>query len=118
MVTLLCCKTKSQSTGLLQLDVEMDSCYLLKSFDGVKDLRISRDIEIVENTISDTCILGASIITPKQIGKIKYLQIDRRTDAVLDPDSDLSNQPKTSMLCIHSYLKKKVTGKLLIKYSY
>ena len=80
---------------------------------GNKDtLQVSRQLEIIENTFTDTTVLGFAILLPGYTGKFNYL---RYGDNIIDPKASGLFLPPANMICIHFIRPTK--GKLVIKYT-
>ena len=72
-------------------------------------------MEIIENTLDDSALLGFGIIAPDYLGSFNYLQKD---SVLIYPEMPESYWPKTNTICVHQYKEKPVQGKVVIKYYY
>ena len=105
---------RSQNKGSKSFEVKIsynfkDTCLVFKN-DSNNLLSFYRDVEIVENTVTDTLRIGFSIVTPKQTGSIIIYQSDTASDKSLYTDpayidhlfkTDHPNA-RTKYLCIKS----------------
>ena len=107
LICIMSCQTKGQTTTI-RLEAQHDSCYILKD-------SASRIVEILENTLSDTVIFGASVVYPKYTGIYKYLRLDKRVDFLFDPQTPEKYLPKTKLLCLSLYQNRRANGYLLIR---
>lgn len=104
---LIACQTNGQTTTI-RLEAQRDTCYILKD-------SVNRIVEILENTLSDTAIFGASVVYPNYTGEYKYLRLDKKVDFIFDSETPEKYLPKTQMLCLSLYKNKRVNGYLLIR---
>lgn len=82
-------------------------------------MQVSRKVIILENTLTDTILLGFTIVSPKYTGEVIYLQQDTVTSRSLyyvNGDSEVL--PKTNKLCLHLYQNKLANGKIRVQYFY
>jgi hypothetical protein len=91
-----------------------DTCFTLLDVNG-KSIDATRKMEIIENTLDDSALLGFSVISPDYLGSFNYLQKD---SSLIYPEMPERYWPKTNTICVHQYNKKPVQGKLVIKYYY
>jgi len=105
---ILSCKSNPKTSNVFKIEGSKDSCY--KFTDSVK-----RQVEIIENTLQDTVLLGFTVVPPKYVGNFNYLGIDGRNDAVIYPETPEQLMPKTTMICINLYKQRKVKGYLILK---
>jgi hypothetical protein len=94
-----------------------DSCYhlMLKG----QEIAANRKLNILENTLTDTILLGFTIVAPNYTGEVIYLQKDTVTsNSFYQSSGDDENLPKTKSLCIHLYQKKAANGKIRVQYFY
>gem|GEM_PF-4796997 len=103
------CQSGPQASNVLKIEVTKDSCY--KLIDSA-----NRHIEIIENTLQDTVVLGFAVLPPKYVGNFNYLRSDERVDAAIYPETPEHLMPKTKMICINLYARRKNKGHLVIKF--
>lgn len=118
VINLVSCKSISQHKEVLEINLNgmhTDTCITFKNKSG-NVTPVSREFEILKNTVSDTIAIGGGIIQPNYRGKLLYLFLDNRTDVLLDPKVNFNYQPKLHQLCIQSYKGKRVSGKLVLQY--
>jgi hypothetical protein len=104
-------------TGIIEIEPKQDSCYTLKENGQI--MQVSRRFIILENTLTDTILLGFTIVSPKYTGEVIYLQQDTVTSrslSYLNGDSEVL--PKTNKLCLHLYQNKLANGKIRVQYFY
>ncbi|PKG52106.1 hypothetical protein [Olleya sp. 1-3] len=96
-------------------NISQEKCFFFHKKNN-DTLFFERKISIIENNISDTILIGHSILLPKQIGLISYTKFKDRNDMALDLRYE---NPKSDRLCIKPYGKNKsVNGKLKIEFSF
>lgn len=115
LLILLSSGCKSQTTELNYVDVKLnntfkDTCLIIK--DALGDtLSFYRNIEIIENSFTDTLNIGFSIVQPLKTGDLLILQSDTSKEMALYNDPKYidylwkTNHPelKTKYLCIYRY---------------
>jgi hypothetical protein len=113
-MTMLLASCRSQTKGKQSFEVKIaynfkDTCMSFKNDSGSL-VSFYRDVEIIENTVTDTLRIGFSIVRPKQTGTIIIYQSDTARDKSLYTDpayiehlfkTDHPNA-RTKYLCIHS----------------
>ena len=118
-VLLLFCR--EPSSNLLEKvitlnNISLDTTITFKN--NVKDsLLIFREIEILENNNDDTLLLGYSIIHPKYIGKLRFIQcdMDKSNAAYLPKELDTKNLNNYSKLFTLTFHNKKENNTKKIK---
>jgi hypothetical protein len=110
-LTILCisCVSGSVSEHTVTIEAKTDSCYLLQD-------SVSRKIEIIENTLDDTTILGLGVLPPGYTGEFIYVQFGTATDAAMYPGTPEELMPETNMFCINLYQKRPAAGYVVIRY--
>ena len=120
LLIFLPCKSNSpepqKGTATIKISGIKDSCYYLGN--SGKPIEAFRKVEILENTMTDTIVLGYAVVYPGYVGEFPYLRMDGRVDAAIDPETPEKFWPKTKMFCVNLYQRKVVQGELTIKYSY
>ena len=109
--TIFSCGSNSQPPGALVVFGLKDSCYNLQDSVMHKPIAASRELEIIQNTLEDTVVLGFAIVAPGYTGKFRYL-------GGYDPDISDEQLPKLSKICVGLYQRRPSKGKLIIKYLY
>ncbi len=100
-----------QNYKILKLNAASDSCFTLPQ-------EAYREIEIVENTLTDTIGLGYSILAPEKLGTFIYRRAHKGNDGLLYLEMSQSKWPKTPKFCFDEYKKRKAKGYIIIKYRY
>jgi hypothetical protein len=102
---------KLSGNYVLTITSSRDSCYALKH-------SAYRVMEIIENTLTDTVVLGGGIVFPGYTGEFKYIMVGTKREAAWDPNSGLFRWAKTEHICFYQLRNRVTKGKLVIKYSY
>ena len=94
-----------------KIEVNSDAdCFNFINAEG-DTLYINRkNIEVIENTINDTILIGYTILPPGKLGKIKY----SKTEDNLSLNLKYKNPP-TKEICYSYYRNKPAKGALILK---
>ncbi|WP_272023173.1 hypothetical protein [Olleya namhaensis] len=116
MVILFSCQEKKHhTTQTIKLENLSQEKYFFFNKKNGDTLFFEREILIKENNISDTILIGHSILLPKQIGLISYTKFKNRNDVTLDLRY---KNPKSDRLYIAPYGKNKsINGNLKIEFN-
>lgn len=104
-----------QRSDTITISEIKDSCYVLMSSNKKDTLQASRQLEILENTFTDTTILGYAVLLPGYTGKFNYLRYG--DNIVYSKDHEI-HWPPTDRFCINLYKGRSLKGKLVIRFSY
>ena len=97
----------------------VDNCFPIKVAN--KKVSVSREVEVVENTLTDTVGLGFAILAPKYTGKFEYA---RMGNGLVDTDfgTAVTDYPNISEICIDLQMgkmeRKPKEGKHVIRFKY
>ncbi|MBS1512551.1 MAG: hypothetical protein JST86_17025 [Bacteroidetes bacterium] len=115
------CKPKPSEYGIIKLSVASDSCSFLKD-SGMQKTQFRnayRQIEIIENTCTDTIGLGYGILFPGYTGKFTYLRVDDKNGSgIINYNDDPETWSRTNSFCVDFYQKRKSKGYIVIRYRY
>lgn len=75
-----------------------DTCFVFTK--KGKTISVSRELEIVQNRLSDTVVFGTSVLLPGYKGKFEYYGIGSRIDISEDSDEDGIAHIRTDTFCI------------------
>lgn len=108
--------TKSKKTITINAsDLKFESNCIQLSNDNGKSVMAFREMEVVENTLSDTVVIGWGVLAPGDKGRHNYL----RPGEYAENQEDVYNLPKTPEICIGHFLKRvPSSGKVIIRYQY
>lgn len=107
-----CSKNKGEFTEVIKVDnATFKKCYFFKNKNS-DTLKFVRNIQILENTLNDTILLGNAILYPKYLGEFEYTQLEDKDDIILDLRY---RNPPGDRICINSYKEKKSEGVLKIR---
>ena len=112
-----CDKKNNEFIKVIKVDTSLNkNCSLFKNINS-DTLKFLRKIEIIENTLNDTIILGIGILPPNYLGEFEYTQFEDKDDVTLDLRYI---NPPANRICIQSYNQKKSIGilKLRLKIQY
>ena len=115
---LSCNSSRSQRAGTITIKVFNDTCYYLLGSSDAAQLEINRKLEILENTLSDTILLGTSVLPVGYKGTLEYRRVSDTINSPYAPDIDVSLLPKAKTICVNLYQRRPVQGILKIKYYY
>jgi hypothetical protein len=92
-----------------------DTCFFKRNSDTA--LLFFRKVEILENSITDTFRFGLAVVPGGYTGRMDYLQVEDRTDAMVYQDENARNMmPKADRLCFQRHHPDKmVSGRIKIK---
>ena len=108
-IVIFSCNQDSRTQNILKIEGNNDTCYTLT--DSVK-----RQVDIIENTLEDTILLGFGVVPPKYIGKFNYLGVDGKTDALIYPQTPTELMPKIATICVNLYEKRRAKGFVVLKF--
>ena len=106
------CKDKKEMLTITINISNPDTCFELSAGDSVL---YRRDIEILENTLSDTIGLGFAVVYPRETGKHPYLRGGRELFYVID-SSQVKDLPPIRTICFDAYLKRPVHGTITLRF--
>lgn len=86
-------------------------CYFFTDSDN-DTLKFDRHLKILENTLTDSIVLGHSVLSPHYTGVIEYTMLDNRNDISLDLRY---HNPPADRICILPHKEKESRGTLTIE---
>lgn len=108
------CKTRKNETLTATINItNPDTCFDLSAGDSVL---FRRDIEILENTLSDTIGLGFGVVAPNRLGKMIYMQNGVNDVVYYEPALGTHNLSPINSVCFQPYRNKKAESYLKIKF--
>jgi len=108
---------KASTTKILTINTSVDSCYVLLDSTG-RPVSAYRKMKILENSLSDSILIGFAVIPPGRLGEMGYYRVDTSVDKCFDPKYGTEDLPKTPMICLNLYLKRNFKGEIKIEYEY
>ena len=109
---LLNCSNKLIIIEEIDIKINNNEKYYHFKNDLEDTIKFERKIKILQNTISDTIILGQSILKPGYTGFFEYTKLKDRNDISLDLRYE---NPPADRIYIKSYNNKKSNGILVIE---
>jgi hypothetical protein len=111
VVAIFGCKHKNEMLTITINISNPDTCFELSAGDSVL---YRRDIEILENTLSDTIGLGFAVVYPRETGKHPYLRDGNELLYLVTP-SDIEDQPPIRTICFDAHQKKPAHGTITLR---
>jgi hypothetical protein len=118
-VLLSCTFSANSKKGVFEatFDGSVDSCYVVSQQGSTEKVFVSRQFNILKNTLSDTLVFGFSAILPGYTGTVVYSK-SGNTALYFESQSDIDQLPKIDSICFSTYKNKSVSGTLALEYSY
>lgn len=111
VIVIFGCKHKNETLTVTINISNPDTCFELSADDSVL---FRRDIEVLENTLSDTIGLGG-VLYPGQTGKRPYLKKGDEYLYVVTPE-EVEDLSPIRTICFNAYLKRPVHGRLRLRF--
>lgn len=112
LLSISCDESKTEYIEVVKIDSLISKkCFFFESKNS-DTLKFVRNIEILENTIDDTLLLGNAILAPRYLGEFEYIQFEDKDDIILDLQY---TNPPSDRICIHPYNDKTPEGVLKFK---
>lgn len=105
-----------KNKGIIKIELNGDSVKVY-AIDEPKNIKVFRELTILENTLTDTILLGYSVVPVNYIGKILYTK-EGETALYIDEHADVKSLPKIDSIFVYRFNNRVVKGKLLIEYTY
>jgi len=102
-------------TKIIEVNIDSnDKCYFFRN--EVSDtMKFNRNLKIIENTISDSIIIGNSVLAPNYIGDLEYTMLENNKEVVLDLRYE---NPAADRIWVFPFKMKKSKGTLKLQLTY
>lgn len=110
---LFSCKNVHLDDGL-EKTIFIDTQSIVEENDEICEIlnsKIDRDIVIIENHLTDTILIGFTVLPPKQTGSIYYSKFKDKNDKIVALYNSNENPP-LEKICFSKYNNKESKGTL------